>query len=71
VDVRNLRTDLIVHHSVTDVLDQAAKFIHICGAVEKPCDLASPFQWDEVLKDIIEFPNKLCMSGLEYWCRRG
>jgi len=61
--VRDLRTDLIVHHGVADVLGQAAKFIHVCGAVEEPCDLASLFQWDEDLEDIVEFPSKLCTSG--------
>jgi len=66
--VRNPRADLIVHHGVTDVLDQAAKVIHICGTVQEPGDLASPFQWDEILKDIIEFPSKLCMSDLGYRC---
>ena len=30
---RNLRTNLIIHHGVTDVLDQATKLIHITGAV--------------------------------------
>ena len=62
VEARNLWTDLIVHHGVTDVLDQAAKFIYVCGAVQKTRDLASPFQRDEVFEDIIEFPGKLSTS---------
>ena len=63
MEARKIGTDLIVHHGVTDVLDQVAKLIHICGAIEEPCGLALPFQRDEILKDIIEFPGKLCTLG--------
>ena len=60
VEARDLRTNLIIHHGITDVLGQAAKLIRILGAVQEPRDLALLFQWSEVLKDIIEFPSKLC-----------
>ena len=62
VRVRNLETHLIIHHGVANVLDQATEVIHIAGAVEEPCDLASLFQWGQVLKNLIEFPSKDCTS---------
>ena len=57
-DARNEGTNLIIHHGITDVLNQAAKFVHIPGAIQKPRDLASLLQWDELLKNIFQFPNK-------------
>jgi hypothetical protein len=53
-----LRTNLIIHHGVADIFDQAVKFIHILGAVEKPRDPASLFQWGEVPNDVIKFAAK-------------
>ena len=53
-----MRTNLIIHHGVADVPNQAAKLIRVLGAIQEPCDLASLFQWSEVLKDIIKFPSK-------------
>ena len=61
-EASTLNTDLIVHHGVTDVLNQAVKFTHILGAVQEPCDLSPPFQWDEVLENVIQFPGKLYVS---------
>ena len=62
VVARNPGTHLIIHYGVTDVLNQVAEFIHISGAVQGPCNPAPPFQWDEVLKDVIKFSEKLCES---------
>jgi hypothetical protein len=56
--VRVSRTNLIIHHGVADIFDHAAKPIHILGAVQEPCDFASLCQWDEVFKDILQFPSK-------------
>ena len=58
----NPRTNLIIHHGVANVVDQTAKVIHVLGAVEEPRDLASPFQWNEVLKNTIQFPTRLWTS---------
>ena len=55
-------TNLIIHHSVADVFGQASKRIHVIGAVQEPCDLASLFQWGEVSENFIQFPNKSCAS---------
>ena len=52
--------NLIVHHGVADVLDQAAEIVHIPDAVQEPCDLASSFQWGEFLKNVIQFPSEWC-----------
>ena len=52
-----LRVNLIVHHGIADILGQVIKLIHIIGAVQEPCDLASLFQWDELLENIIQFPR--------------
>ena len=52
-----LRTNLIVHHGVADILSQATKLIHIISAVKEPCNLASLFQWDELSENIIQFPR--------------
>jgi len=62
MEARTRRTNLIFHHGVTDIVDQAVKLAHILCAVQEPCDLASLFQWDEVLKDIIQFPIKSHVS---------
>jgi len=45
------------------MLDQATKLINISGAVHEPRGLASVFQWDEILKNIIQFPDKSFASG--------
>ena len=53
-----LRTNLIIHHGITDILNQATESVHILSAVQELCDPASLFQWDEGLEDIIQFPNR-------------
>jgi len=62
VEANTLRTNLVVHHGVTDILDQATKFVHILGAVQEPCDFASLCKWVDVLKNIVQFPSKLHTS---------
>jgi len=62
VGARNLRTNLIINHGVTDILDQVVKFIHVLDAVQGPCDFALLFQWSEILKNIIQFPSRLRTS---------
>jgi len=58
VEASILRTNLVIHHGVTDILDQAAKFVHILGAVQEPCDFASLCKWVDLLKNIVQFPSK-------------
>jgi hypothetical protein len=57
-----LRTNLIIHHGIADILDQSAKLIHVFGAVQEPCDLASLFQWGEGLENFVRFTSPLCKS---------
>jgi len=63
VEASTPRTNLVVHHGVTDILDQAAKFVHVLGAVQEPCDFASLCKWVDILKNIVQFPSKLHTSG--------
>ena len=52
-----LKTNLVIHHGITDIIGQAAKLVHVLGAVQEPRDLASLFQWDEIFKNFIQFPS--------------
>ena len=58
MDVRSLGANLIVHHGILDVLDQAGKLVHIPGTIQEPCDLPLLFQWDELLMNLFQFPSK-------------
>jgi len=53
-----MKANLIIHHGVADILDQAAKPIHIFGALQETRDLASLCQRGEVLKNRIQFSSK-------------
>jgi len=55
------RTNLIIHHGVADILDQVDKLIYILSTLQELCDLSSLFQWDEVLKNTIQFPSNSYM----------
>jgi len=57
-----MRTNLILHHGVTDIIDHATKLAQILYTVQEPRDFASLFQWDEILKDTIQFAIKPCAS---------
>jgi len=59
VGVGTPTTNLVIHHGIADILDQASKLIHIIGAVQEPCNFASLLQWDEVLKNVVQFASKL------------
>ena len=63
VGTGTLRTNPIIHHGITNILSQAAKLVHIFGAVQEPRRPASLFQWDEILENFIQFPSKSCTSG--------
>ena len=56
--MRNVGANLIIHHGIADVLDQAAELVHILGTIQEPRDLPSLFQWDELLKNLFQFPSK-------------
>ena len=46
------RTNLIVNHRLTDVVNQAAKSIRILRVLEEPFDLALLFQQLELFVDV-------------------
>jgi len=56
------RTNLIIHDGVADIFYQATKSIHIPSGVQESCDHPSFGQWDEVLKNFVEFPSNPCSS---------
>jgi len=58
-----MKANLIVHHGVADILNQAAKRIHILGALQETSDLASLCHRGEVLKDFIQFSSKSYTLG--------
>jgi len=51
-------TNLIFHHGIADILNHAVELVHIFGAVQEPCDLASLSQRDQLLKNIVQLPIK-------------
>ena len=57
-DARNRGANLIIHHGIADVLDQATEFVHIPDAVQEPRDLAPLFEWDELLENTFQFPSR-------------
>jgi len=58
VGASTMKTNLIIHHGVADILDQAAKLIHILGAVQERRDPALLCQWGKVSKNVIQFSNE-------------
>ena len=58
-----LTTNLIVHHGIADVFDQATQLICILDVVEKSLDLALLRQWLEFLLNLFEFPKGACLSN--------
>ena len=58
--VRN--TYLVVHHRVTNVLNQTAKFIGILDVVEKTLNFPLLRQQNQILMDTFQFPSGYRMS---------
>ena len=59
---KTLMTNLIVHHSTMNVLNQNAKPIHIFGAIQETRCFGLFFKWDEVSENTIQFPVKPYVS---------
>ena len=57
--MKNLRTDLIIHHCIANVLDHAAELIRVLRAVYEPLGFASLPQWSEFSKNVLQFPSNL------------
>ena len=62
VGADTLGTNLIIHHGIADILNEASKLSHVFGAFQELNDFAWLFQWDEVLENTIQFPSKPCTS---------
>jgi len=57
-----MKANLIIHHGVADIVNQAAKFIHIFNALQETHKCALLCHRAEVLKNVIQFSRKLYMS---------
>ena len=61
--VNTLRTNLIVHHGITDIFRQAPKPGYILGAIQESRDLPPFCQRAEVSEDGLQFPSNFCTSN--------
>ena len=55
-----LTTNLIVHHSITDILDQIVQFVRILDVVEETLDLPLLCQRLEFSENVFQPPNNAC-----------
>ena len=63
VGVRTQQANLILDHSVADIVNKAAELIRVLGVFEKTFDLALLCQRLEFLGDLCQFPKWPCLSG--------
>jgi hypothetical protein len=59
-----LITNLVVHHSIANTLDQTAKFIRVLDVVKKALHLRLLFHRLEFSESAFQFPNDPHASGL-------
>ena len=57
-------TNLVVHHSITDIINKTAKFVCILDVVEKALGLPLLLQWLEFSQNISQLPGDHFLSGL-------
>jgi len=57
-------TNLIVHHSITDIINQTPKFIGILDIVKESLNIPLLHQWIEFLEDVFQFPSGTGLLGL-------
>jgi hypothetical protein len=65
-------TNLIVHHCISDIFNQACKPICILNIGEKTLSFSLLLQWLQFLKNVLQLPNNQCssVSDLIFWqCR--
>ena len=55
-------TNLIVRYSTTDILNQARKFVCICGVVEKTPDFPLLLQRLKFSQNLSKFSGGTCLS---------
>lgn len=56
------RTNLIFHHDITDLLDQAAKLLRVFCTLQESCNSASLCQGGEIVENVIQLPSNLSAS---------
>jgi len=59
-------TDLIVHHSIMDVLNQTVNFVCIVDVVEKTLCFSLLLQWLKLSQNIPQCPDDLCLLNLTF-----
>ena len=63
VSVRTLRTNLILHHGISDILNQATKLLHVLSIFQELRDHALLCQWGKGFENIIQFPDDFNLSN--------
>ena len=48
-------TNLIFHHRIADIVNHAAKLVHILSVGEELCEFASLRQRNQVFENIVQF----------------
>jgi len=66
-----LITNLIVHHSITNIFDQTTKFIRILDIVEETLSAPLLCQRLKFLENVSQFPNDPCQTRLRTLEGRG
>jgi len=57
-----LVTDLVVHHNIADIFDQAVQFIRILDVAEETLDLPLFCQLFEFSENVFQSPDDPCLS---------
>ena len=55
-------TNLIVHHCISNIFNQASKLICILNIGEKTLNLSLLLQQLQFLKNVLQLPNNQCLS---------
>ena len=50
-----MRTNLILHHCITDIVNHATKLVRSLGAGQELCDFVSLCKRNEVLENVVQF----------------
>jgi len=70
MDMRNehnwftLTTDLVIHHSITNIPNQTPEFLCILGIVNETPNIPLPGQEFKPLEDIFQFSTNHYLSGM-------
>ena len=70
-DEHALNTNLIVHHSITDIFNQTTEHLCILDIGEESLDLPLVCQWNEFLENLSKFPGSHWLLGLDLNLKHG